>query len=84
MTATFGVNSYDIYKSIYLAAWYDYTTACDDDAVIGLWFNGQRHFGNVLPVSYPKSYLTHSSLICADYPALPYAQSHSGEVPHII
>lgn len=25
------------------------TIACDEDAVIGLWFNGQRHFGNVLP-----------------------------------
>lgn len=25
------------------------TLACDDEAVIGLWFNGQRHFGNRLP-----------------------------------
>ena len=25
------------------------TLACDDEAIIGLWFNGQRHFGNVLP-----------------------------------
>ena len=25
------------------------TVACDDEAIIGLWFNGQRHFGNVLP-----------------------------------
>ena len=23
--------------------------ACDEDAVIGLWFNGQRHYGNILP-----------------------------------
>ena len=23
--------------------------ACDEEAVIGLWFSGQRHFGNVLP-----------------------------------
>ena len=25
------------------------TLACDENAVVGLWFNGQRHFGNVLP-----------------------------------
>lgn len=25
------------------------TLACDEDAVIGLWFNGQRHHGNILP-----------------------------------
>ena len=25
------------------------TLACDDNAIIGLWFNGQRHFGNILP-----------------------------------
>ena len=25
------------------------TLACDTDAIIGLWFNGQRHFGNILP-----------------------------------
>lgn len=25
------------------------TVACDDSAVIGLWFNGQKHFGNILP-----------------------------------
>ena len=25
------------------------TIACDDEAIIGLWFNGQRHFGNILP-----------------------------------
>ena len=24
------------------------TIACDDEAIIGLWFNGQRHFGNIL------------------------------------
>ena len=23
--------------------------ACDEDAIIGLWFNGQRYFGNILP-----------------------------------
>ncbi len=25
------------------------TLACDDDAVIGLWFNGSKHFANTLP-----------------------------------
>ena len=25
------------------------TLACDDAAIIGLWFNGQRYFGNILP-----------------------------------
>lgn len=25
------------------------TLACDGEALIGLWFNGQRHFGSVLP-----------------------------------
>ena len=25
------------------------TLACDEEAIIGLWFNGQKHFGNILP-----------------------------------
>ena len=25
------------------------TLACDGAAIVGLWFDGQRHFGNVLP-----------------------------------
>lgn len=25
------------------------TLACDEEAVIGLWFNGQKYFGNILP-----------------------------------
>lgn len=25
------------------------TLACDDSALIGLWFDGQKHFGNILP-----------------------------------
>lgn len=25
------------------------TLACDDEALVGLWFNGQRYFGSVLP-----------------------------------
>lgn len=27
----------------------DITLACDGEAVIGLWFNGQKHYGNILP-----------------------------------
>ncbi len=30
------------------------TLACDEDAVIGLWFNGQRYFGNILPEQTEK------------------------------
>lgn len=26
------------------------TLACDDKYIIGLWFNGQKHFGNILPM----------------------------------
>ena len=25
------------------------TLACDGEFITGLWFNGQRHFGNILP-----------------------------------
>ena len=25
------------------------TLACDGEAITGLWFNGQKHFGNILP-----------------------------------
>ena len=25
------------------------TLACDDQAIVGLWFNGQKYFGNILP-----------------------------------
>ena len=25
------------------------TLACDEEAIIGLWFNGQRYFGSILP-----------------------------------
>ena len=25
------------------------TLACDDEAITGLWFNGQKHFGSILP-----------------------------------
>ena len=25
------------------------TLACDETAIIGLWFDGQKYFGNILP-----------------------------------
>ena len=25
------------------------TLACDEEAIVGLWFNGQKHFGSILP-----------------------------------
>ena len=30
------------------------TLACDGEAIIGLWFNGQRYFGNILPEQTEK------------------------------
>lgn len=33
------------------------TLACDGDHIIGLWFNGQKHFGNVLPKETQKKEL---------------------------
>lgn len=38
-----------IYTSQYSSPLGAITLTCDEDAVIGLWFNGQRHSGNVLP-----------------------------------
>lgn len=38
-----------VYTDRYTSPLGEITLACDDEAMIGLWFNGQRHFGNVLP-----------------------------------
>ena len=38
-----------IYSTEYPSPLGTITLACDEDAVIGLWFNGQRHYGNILP-----------------------------------
>lgn len=38
-----------IYTSEYISPLGSITLACDEEAIIGLWFNGQRHFGNILP-----------------------------------
>lgn len=38
-----------IYTSQYVSPLGAITLACDEEAVTGLWFNGQKHFGNSLP-----------------------------------
>ena len=38
-----------IYTGEYASPLGTITIACDDAAIIGLWFNGQKHFGNILP-----------------------------------
>lgn len=38
-----------IYTSEYSSPFGTMTLACDETAITGLWFNGQRHFGNILP-----------------------------------
>lgn len=38
-----------IYTSQYVSPLGTITLACDEEAVTGLWFNGQKHSGNILP-----------------------------------
>ena len=38
-----------IYTSEYTSPLGIITLACDDEAILGLWSNGQRYFGNILP-----------------------------------
>ena len=38
-----------VYTTEYLSPLGTITLACDEEAIIGLWFNGQKHFGNILP-----------------------------------
>lgn len=38
-----------IYTSQYSSPLGKMTLACDDQAIVGLWFNGQKYFGNILP-----------------------------------
>ena len=38
-----------IWTSEYMSPLGRITLACDDEAIVGLWFNGQRYFGSVLP-----------------------------------
>lgn len=38
-----------VYTTQYASPLGAITLACDDAAIIGLWFNGQRYFGNILP-----------------------------------
>lgn len=50
-----------IYISEYPSPLGTITLACDGEAVVGLWFNGQRHFGNILPAQTEKREV---SVIC--------------------
>ena len=38
-----------VYTTQYASPLGTITLACDEEAVIGLWFNGQKYFGNILP-----------------------------------
>ena len=38
-----------VYTSHYDSPLGPITLACDEDALIGLWFDGSKHFGNILP-----------------------------------
>ena len=38
-----------VYQSQYISLLGDISLACDDEAIIGLWFNGQKYYGNTLP-----------------------------------
>lgn len=38
-----------VYRKQYISPLGPITLACDDEAIIGLWFDGQRHFGSVMP-----------------------------------
>ena len=38
-----------VYTTEYASPLGSITLACDGEAIIGLWFNGQRYFGNILP-----------------------------------
>lgn len=43
-----------VYMTEYTSPLGPITLACGEDAIIGLWFNGQRHFGNILPEQIEK------------------------------
>ena len=38
-----------VYTTQYASPLGTITLACDEKAIIGLWFNGQKYFGNILP-----------------------------------
>ena len=38
-----------VYTTEYASPLGPITLSCDEDAIIGSWFNGQRYFGNILP-----------------------------------
>lgn len=40
-----------IYTAPYASPLGDIILACDEDALIGLWFDGQKHYGHILPAA---------------------------------
>ena len=45
-----------VYTTEYASPLGPITLACDGEAIIGLWFNGQRYFGNILPEQTEKEH----------------------------
>lgn len=43
-----------VYTTEYASPLGPITLACDGESIIGLWFNGQRYFGNILPEQTEK------------------------------
>ena len=43
-----------VYTTEYASPLGPITLTCDGEAIIGLWFNGQRYFGNILPEQTEK------------------------------
>ena len=50
-----------VYTTEYASPLGPITLACDGEAIIGLWFNGQRYFGNILPEQDVYKRQRHSS-----------------------
>ena len=44
-----------VYTTEYASPLGTVTLACDGDAIIGLWFSGQRYFGDILPEQTEKA-----------------------------
>ena len=38
-----------VYTTQYASPGGGITRACDEAAIVGLWFDGQKYFGNILP-----------------------------------
>ena len=53
----------ETYTTQYLSPLGPITLACDDDAIIGLWFNGQKYFASVLPDAIPTTQASEHPLL---------------------